>query len=334
MNTPRRLAAIALVGATLGLTALAGCGGSSLPDGVVAQVDGQDIPRTELDQLIAQQKDAAEQQKQPFPEAGSEEYLALERQALEGLVFQRVVALEAKACGKPCIATPAQIAAERKKIIKQNFNGVAAEFTSFLKKQGLTEADVTRILRAGIEEPKVTARVTKGVTFTPAQALKYCKANPQEFKQAASRAASHILVKTKAEADSIRAQATTSNFADLASQYSTDPGSKGQGGDLGTIQKGALVPEFEKVAFSLSDGAISEPVKTQFGWHIITVRVNPARDIPCDEAEKQIIQTQTQIKKAEASQKWREKTLKKWDPKITYADASLEPTTSTATTAS
>ena len=76
--------------------------------------------------------------------------------------------------GESLSAVPRAVMAARQtmKIIKQNFNGVAAEFTSFLKKQGLTEADVTRILRAGIEEPKVTARVTKGVTFTPAQALK------------------------------------------------------------------------------------------------------------------------------------------------------------------
>ena len=332
MITPRALAAIALSGATLGLVALTGCGGSSLPDGVAAQVAGQDIPQSELDQLIEQQKAAAEQQQppQPFPEPGSEEYVALQRQALDGLVFQRIVALEAKQCGKACLATPKQIAAERKKIVKQNFNGREKEFTDFLKKQGLDQADVERIIRAGIEEPKVTARVTKGITFTPAQALKYCTANPQQFKQPASREASHILVKTKAEADSIRAQASTSNFADLARQYSTDPGSKNQGGDLGTVQKGALVPEFEKVAFRLKDGEISEPVKTQFGWHIITVKVNPARDIPCDEAEKGIIESQTAIRKNEAITKWREKVKKEWAAKTVYADSALEPTSTTA----
>jgi parvulin-like peptidyl-prolyl isomerase len=325
------LAAIALSGATLGLVALTGCGGSSLPDGVAAQVAGQDISQSELNQLLEQQKVAAEQQKQPFPEPGTEDYVALQRQALQGLVFQRIVALEAKECGKACLATPKQIAAERKKIVKQNFDGREAKFTEFLKEQGLDQADVDRIIRAGIEEPKVTARVTKGITFTPAQALKYCKANPQEFKQAASREASHILVKTKAEAESIRAQASTSNFADLARQYSTDPGSKNQGGDLGTVQKGALVPEFEKVAFALGDGEISQPVKTQFGWHLITVRVNAARDIPCDEAQAGIIESQTAMKKNEAITKWRGTMEKKWADKTVYADSALAPTSTTGT---
>lgn len=323
--------AAALAAVTITGVALAGCGGSGLPEGVVAQVDGQDIPQSELDQLMTQQEQAAEQQGQKFAEPGTEEYSTLQRQALEGLVFQRIVALEARECGKPCLATPAQIGAERKKIVKQNFGADSKKFQEFLKEQKLTPADVDRILRASVEEPRVTARVTKGITFTPAQALKYCKANPQEFKQPASREASHILVKTKAEADSIRAQASTSNFADLARQYSTDPGSKNQGGDLGTIQTGALVPEFEKVAFALKDGEISQPVKTQFGWHVITARVTPARDIPCDEAEKQIIQTQTQVKKNEAIQKWREKVTKKWEPTITYADSALAPTSTSGT---
>lgn len=329
MITPRSLAAIALSGATLALVGLSGCGGSGLPDGVAAQVAGQDISRAEINRLLEQQKAAAEGERDPFPEPGTEEYTALERQALDGLVFQRIVALEAKACGKACRATPRQIAAERRKIVKENFNGRESEFTDFLTDQGLKRADVERIIRAGIEEPKVTARVTKGITVSPAEALKYCKANPQEFKQPAGREASHILVKSKAEAESIRAQASTSNFADLARQYSTDPGSKAQGGDLGTVQKGALVPEFEKVAFALKDGEISQPVKTQFGWHIITVKVSPARDIPCDEAQAGIIRDQTAIKKNEAIQKWREKVTKKWESKTLYADSSLEPSTDT-----
>lgn len=330
MSTPRRLAAIALAGATLiATTALSGCGGSGLPDGVVAQVGGQDITRASLDQGLNQQRAAAEQQKQAFPEPGSDEYTALERQALAGLVFQAIVTLEAKECGTPCRATAPQIAAERKKVIAQNFSGDSAAFTAFLEKEGLTAADVDRIIRAGIEEPRLTARVTKGITVTPAQALAYCEAHPAEFKEAAGREASHILVRTEAEAESIRAQASTSNFADLARQYSTDPGSKAQGGDLGTIQKGAMVPEFEKVAFALADGEISDPVETQFGWHLITVRVSSARDIPCDEAEAQIIQTQTQVKKNEAIEKWRTKVTKEWASKTTYADAALEPVTTT-----
>lgn len=136
-------------------------------------------------------------------------------------------------------------------------------------------------------------------------------------------------MKTEAEADRIRAMVTTSNFAALATQYSQDPGSKAQGGSLGAVTKGTLVPEFAKVAFALTDGAISQPVHTQFGWHIITVKVTGARDIPCSEAEKGIITLQTQIKKSNAETKWRQKLLTQYAPQISYADDSLKPASTT-----
>ncbi|NBQ44135.1 MAG: hypothetical protein EBU23_17145 [Mycobacteriaceae bacterium] len=321
------LAAIAATSA-IALAGLAGCGGS-VPDGGVAQVGDQVITQGELDNALAQQKAAAQQQKQTFPEPGSDQYNALAQQALQALIFQRIVDQEAQKCGAPCTVSKARVQADLKKIIKTNFSNDKKQFEDFLKKSGLTEADAERIVRTNLEQPKLLARVTKGITYTPAQALAYCKAHPQEFKKTESREASHILVKTKAEADRIRAMVNSSNFADLAKQYSTDPGSKAQGGSLGAITKGTLVPEFEKVAFTLGDGEISQPVKTQFGYHIITVKITPARQVPCAEAEAGIITQQLQMKKAAAEQKWRTKLLKEWESRITYSDDSLRPTSTT-----
>lgn len=321
------LAAVA-AGATIALAGLTGCGGG-VADGGVAQVGDQVISQGELDNALSQQKAAAEQAKQTFPEAGSDQYKAIAQQALATLVFQRIVDQEAQKCGKPCTVSKAKVKAELGKVIKNNFSGDKKQFEDFLKTSGLTAADADRIIRTNLEQPKLVARVTKGITVTPKEALAYCKAHPQEFKKTESREASHILVKTKAEADRIRAMVNSSNFADLAKQYSIDPGSKLQGGSLGAITKGTLVPEFEKVAYALGSGEISDPVKTQFGYHIITVTVTPARDVPCDEAEKDIITQQTQVKKAEAEQKWRTKLLKEWESRITYSDDSLKPTSTT-----
>ena len=87
--------------------------------------------------------------------------------------------------------------------------------------------------------------------------------------------ARHILVKTKAEAEKVRAlleaDNTDANWKKVAKQYSTDPGSKNNGGSLGNFPKGRMVKPFENAAFALKVGEISQPVKTQFGYHVIEV---------------------------------------------------------------
>lgn len=84
--------------------------------------------------------------------------------------------------------------------------------------------------------------------------------------------ARHILVDTETEANTVyELLKKGSNFAALARERSKDTGSASQGGDLGWFGKGVMVPEFEQVAFTLPIGKISEPAKSQFGYHIIQV---------------------------------------------------------------
>lgn len=85
--------------------------------------------------------------------------------------------------------------------------------------------------------------------------------------------ASHILLKTKKEADEVYKLATKkgANFGELAKKHSTDPTVSHNNGDLGFFSRGRMVPEFSEAAFKLGKGDISRPVKTQFGYHIIKV---------------------------------------------------------------
>lgn len=101
-----------------------------------------------------------------------------------------------------------------------------------------------------------------------------------EFNKPAQVQASHILIpvkqgdkgdKEKKQIEAIKKKVTTKNFAKIAKKESKGP-SASKGGDLGWFGKGAMVPEFEKVAFSMKPGQISKPIKTNFGWHIIHVR--------------------------------------------------------------
>jgi peptidyl-prolyl cis-trans isomerase C len=92
--------------------------------------------------------------------------------------------------------------------------------------------------------------------------------------------ARHILVQTEDEAKAIKAELDKGgDFAKLAKEKSKDPGAA-DGGDLGFFTKEQMVPEFSKVAFSLEPGKISDPVKTQFGWHIIKVEEKRNRKPP------------------------------------------------------
>jgi len=121
----------------------------------------------------------------------------------------------------------------------------------------------------------------------------------------------HILLmtvgKTDAEVEEIRQKAADvlkqankgAKFEDLAKKYSEDPGTKDKGGDLGWLTQGQTVPEFEKTAFGLEKGKISDLVRTQYGFHIIKVLdKETAHTKPLDEV-KDSIRTPLQLAKAD-----------------------------------
>ena len=109
------------------------------------------------------------------------------------------------------------------------------------------------------------------VTVTEEDAKKYYDENKDAFSVPPTVSARHILVSTEEEANKVREEINNGlSFADAAMKYSSCP-SKEQGGNLGEFSKGMMVPEFEKASFDAEIGAISEPVKTQFGYHLIVV---------------------------------------------------------------
>jgi peptidyl-prolyl cis-trans isomerase C len=103
--------------------------------------------------------------------------------------------------------------------------------------------------------------------------------------------ARHILVETEDEAKAVKAELDKgADFAELAKKKSKDPGAS-DGGDLGFFTKEQMVPEFSEVAFKLEPGKISDPVKSQFGWHIIKVEEKRNRKPPEFDAVKAQIET-------------------------------------------
>jgi len=103
--------------------------------------------------------------------------------------------------------------------------------------------------------------------------------------------ARHILVESEDDAKAIAADLKKgADFAELAKKKSKDPGAS-DGGDLGFFTKDQMVPEFSTVAFALEPGKISDPVKSQFGWHIIKVEEKRNRKAPDFEQVKSQIET-------------------------------------------
>ncbi|MFG6559046.1 MULTISPECIES: peptidylprolyl isomerase [unclassified Sulfitobacter] len=152
----------------------------------------------------------------------------------------------------------------------------------------------TRSLTAGEAIEGVMAEPVSDEELQAAYDAQYKDAEPEpEFN------ASHILVETKEEADAIKAELDGgADFAELAKEKSTGPSGPG-GGSLGWFGPGMMVPAFEEAVTGMEAGSVSEPVETQFGWHVIKLNETRTAEAPAledvrEELETQIRQTKVQ----------------------------------------
>ncbi|NLX42256.1 MAG: hypothetical protein GXY79_02130 [Chloroflexi bacterium] len=139
---------------------------------------------------------------------------------------------------------------------EDEFAQASAKFFESIK-QGvnMSEADFRHLLESALYQEKVETALKAEMPTTAEQVH-----------------ARHILVATEEEANQVRERlAAGESFEELAKELSTDTGSGAAGGDLGWFVRGQMVEPFEEVAFSLAPGTISEPVQSQYGYHIIEV---------------------------------------------------------------
>jgi len=159
----------------------------------------------------------------------------------------------------------------------------------------------TKLLMEALLQNEAKAAVTdEAMKKVYAEAIKDI-GNEQEVS------ARHILVESEDEAKAIAADLKKGgNFDAIAKEKSKDPGSKDSGGDLGYFSKDQMVPEFAEAAFKLDKGQISDPVKSQFGWHIIRVDDKRAKQPPAfDQVKDQIENFVQRRAQAELIQKLR-----------------------------
>lgn len=177
------------------------------------------------------------------------------------------------------------------------------ERVDILKREVLTEFAIQTVLQE--------------IEVTDKEIEEYYEANKDKFKTPETVNAKHILVETEEKAKEIAEKIKNGMaFEDAAKEFSTCP-SKQNGGSLGSFGRGQMVPEFEKAAFELELGIVSEPVKTQFGYHLIKVEDKNEGSIKSfDEVKEMIKGGVMQEKQNHKYMSFTEELKQKYDVKI------------------
>lgn len=175
----------------------------------------------------------------------------------------------------------------------------------------LSEAKKAILTQLAIEDE------IKKVHITEEELLEYYNENKDYFNEGETVTARHILVDTAEKASEVKALIDNGlTFEEAAQLYSSCP-SKTQGGNLGSFGRGMMVPEFEEAAFTLDLGVLSEPVQTQFGYHLVIVdeRTEPAAK-SFEEVKESIRQHMLQEKQGHAYMHLVEDLKKKYNVEV------------------
>ncbi|MBW3112393.1 peptidylprolyl isomerase [Bacillus sp. MCCB 382] len=185
--------------------------------------------------------------------------------ALDTLIAEKIVKLESEK--KDLTVKDSEIDKELENI-KGQYDSEDA-FNEALASSGSNLDSV----KENIKTYLLTEKLLKDrVSITDDQIKEYFDANKDSFAQEEQVEASHILVDDEKTAEEVKKKLDDGgDFAELAKEYSTDTSNAESGGELGYFGKGEMVQEFDDKAFAMKKGEISEPVKTEFGYHIIKV---------------------------------------------------------------
>ena len=253
----------------------------------VAAVNGAVITRTDFDRAVSFAKQRALQTGKPVDDA------QLNKGVLEQLIGTALLYQKSK---KEGIKVDQKAVDERIKQWKKQFPN-DEEYKKWLKKSDLTEIQIkTEMGRGMVIQEFISKRFIDKTTVPEKEIKAYYDSNSDRFKQPEQVRSSHILIKVEPKAkdsekedalkkirDVQKKQIKGDDFAKLAKEYSQGP-SNAKGGDLGYFKRGQMVPAFEKVAFKLKPGEVSDIVKTRFGYHLIkVVDKKPESTVPYEE---------------------------------------------------
>lgn len=274
---------------------------------VVARIDGKDVTREDLLARAAEARGALAQRGVPPPLSTRSFY----RSVINDLVGNALLYRELEAQGKAAATADvdAQVAAMRARFPSET------EFEAALSQRGFDRERLRREIAESLTVQKwVTETVMPTLAVSESEAREFYTLNEARMVEPERVRARHILIRVdpqgtleqkqaqKQKTDALRARiAGGEDFAKVAAEASEDPGSGPRGGELGWIVRGQTVPAFEKVAFELEPGKLSDLVETRFGFHLIEVLEKKAEGRIAFEQARARIEEMLRQRKLEAA---------------------------------
>ena len=278
-------------------------------DSVVAVVNDGVIMRSELDDRIAQVEQQAQTQDGNLPPRSQLAQQVLERMVMDEIQLQ--------------MARQANLSVDDTELNRQlrsiaESNGMTLEqFADAVEADGMTLGGVREEIRHEMLMRQVQQRqISQRVTVTERDVERFLSQQPSQQGQAFIEEirARHVLVEltptrndnqARARAEQVRQRLQQgADFASVAREFSDDRGSALNGGELGWVRPGQTVPAFEEALGSLSANQLSEPVRSQFGYHVIEVLERRRQDVTEESRREQVRQAIFQRRANEELQAW------------------------------
>ena len=305
---------LALLGAAA--VAFAACGDSDITARAAATVNGQKITVDEVDRELAKFEKSGQFEQLTAEEDADKVRRQFEQGYLSQIVRRRIMRPLAEERGLEVTQAEVDEAIEA---IKADFPS-EKEFEDALDQQGVSSDQLPELVRDQLTEEALREDVVAGLEPSDDDLQSFYDENIDRYRQTK---ASHILLKERGQAENVASQLQGAKaneidklFAEQAKKLSEDPGSGEKGGDLGYFASGELVPEFEEAAGSLELGEVSDPVQSEFGFHVI--RVTDRRLQPFEDVREQIAQ---ELSGAEAEEAFQELVVQAYED----ADVRVNP---------